>query len=64
MASANDDAQNSDPRHRKGQASSGKYRIHPTRATADDLKTIDGVINEFTVHGGRMNEQQMLVVEQ
>jgi aryl-alcohol dehydrogenase-like predicted oxidoreductase len=32
--------------------------------TADDLKTIDLVMAEFTVHGGRMNEQQMRVVEQ
>ena len=32
--------------------------------TADDLKEIDRALSEFKVHGGRMNEQQMKVVEQ
>jgi aryl-alcohol dehydrogenase-like predicted oxidoreductase len=32
--------------------------------TADDLKEIDGALSEVTVHGGRMNESQMQVVEQ
>ena len=31
---------------------------------ADDLKEIDEALAELTVHGGRMNEQQMSVVEQ
>jgi len=31
--------------------------------TAEDLKEIDRALSEFTVHGGRMNEQQMNVVE-
>ena len=31
--------------------------------TAEDLKEIDRALFEFTVHGGRMNEQQMKVVE-
>jgi len=31
--------------------------------TAEDLKEIDRALSEFTVHGGRMNEQQMKVVE-
>jgi aryl-alcohol dehydrogenase-like predicted oxidoreductase len=32
--------------------------------TAEDLKEIDRALSEFRVHGGRMNEQQMKVVEQ
>jgi aryl-alcohol dehydrogenase-like predicted oxidoreductase len=32
--------------------------------TAQDLKEIDRALSEFKVHGGRMNEQQMKVVEQ
>lgn len=28
-----------------------------------DLKEIDNALSEFKVHGGRMNEQQMKVVE-
>jgi aryl-alcohol dehydrogenase-like predicted oxidoreductase len=32
--------------------------------TVEDLKEIDGALSEFKVHGGRMNEQQMNVVEQ
>jgi aryl-alcohol dehydrogenase-like predicted oxidoreductase len=32
--------------------------------TADDLKKIDEALAGFKVHGGRMNEQQMRVVEQ
>jgi aryl-alcohol dehydrogenase-like predicted oxidoreductase len=31
--------------------------------TAEDMKEIDRALSEFTVHGGRMNEQQMKVVE-
>jgi len=31
--------------------------------TAEDLKEIDRALSELTVHGGRMNEQQMKVVE-
>jgi aryl-alcohol dehydrogenase-like predicted oxidoreductase len=31
--------------------------------TAEELKEINRVISEFKVHGGRMNEQQMKVVE-
>ena len=31
--------------------------------TADDLEEIDRALAEFKVHGGRMNEQQMRVVE-
>jgi aryl-alcohol dehydrogenase-like predicted oxidoreductase len=32
--------------------------------TVDDLKEIDRALADFKVHGGRMNEQQMRVVEQ
>ena len=32
--------------------------------TAADLKQIDDALAQYQVHGGRMNEQQMLVVEQ
>jgi aryl-alcohol dehydrogenase-like predicted oxidoreductase len=32
--------------------------------TAEDLKEIEGALSESKVHGGRMNEQQMKVVEQ
>jgi aryl-alcohol dehydrogenase-like predicted oxidoreductase len=32
--------------------------------TAGDLEEIDGALAEYKVHGGRMNEQQMRVVEQ
>jgi aryl-alcohol dehydrogenase-like predicted oxidoreductase len=32
--------------------------------TSDDLKDIDGALSQFKVHGGRMNEAQMQVVEQ
>jgi aryl-alcohol dehydrogenase-like predicted oxidoreductase len=32
--------------------------------TAEDLKEIDSALTKFKVHGGRMNEQQMMVVEQ
>ena len=32
--------------------------------TAEDLKEINRALSEFKVHGGRMNEQQMKVVEQ
>jgi aryl-alcohol dehydrogenase-like predicted oxidoreductase len=32
--------------------------------TSEDLKGIDNALSEFKVHGGRMNEQQMKVVEQ
>ncbi len=32
--------------------------------TAEDLKEIDRALSEFTVHGGRMSEQQMKVVQQ
>ena len=32
--------------------------------TAEDLKEIDRALSEFRIHGGRMNEQQMKVVEQ
>jgi aryl-alcohol dehydrogenase-like predicted oxidoreductase len=32
--------------------------------TAEDLKEIDRALSKFKVHGGRMNEQQMTVVEQ
>jgi aryl-alcohol dehydrogenase-like predicted oxidoreductase len=31
--------------------------------TTEDLKEINRALSEFTVHGGRMNEQQMKVVE-
>jgi aryl-alcohol dehydrogenase-like predicted oxidoreductase len=31
--------------------------------TAEDLKEIDRALSGFKVHGGRMNEQQMMVVE-
>ena len=31
--------------------------------TAEDLKEIDSALTKFKVHGGRMNEQQMKVVE-
>jgi hypothetical protein len=32
--------------------------------TSEDLKEIDRALSDFKVHGGRMNEQQMKVVEQ
>ena len=32
--------------------------------TTEDLKEIHGASSEFKVHGGRMNEQQMKIVEQ
>jgi aryl-alcohol dehydrogenase-like predicted oxidoreductase len=32
--------------------------------TADDLREINNAMSEFKVHGGRMNEQQMKLVEQ
>src|ERR1700746_1363493 len=32
--------------------------------TAGDLEEIDSTLSEFKVHGGRMNEEQMKVVEQ
>jgi aryl-alcohol dehydrogenase-like predicted oxidoreductase len=32
--------------------------------TAEDMKGIDSALAEFKVHGGRMNEEQMKVVEQ
>lgn len=32
--------------------------------TAEELKEIDRALSEFKIHGGRMNEQQMKVVEQ
>jgi hypothetical protein len=32
--------------------------------TAEDLKEIGSALSEVKVHGGRMNEQQMKVVEQ
>lgn len=32
--------------------------------TAEDMKAIAGVLAEFKVHGGRMNKEQMAVVEQ
>jgi aryl-alcohol dehydrogenase-like predicted oxidoreductase len=32
--------------------------------TAEDMKEIAGALSEFKVHGGRMNEQQMKIVEQ
>jgi aryl-alcohol dehydrogenase-like predicted oxidoreductase len=32
--------------------------------TAEDMKEIDSALAEFKVHGGRMNEKQMKVVEQ
>ncbi len=32
--------------------------------TAGDIEEIDGALAEYKVHGGRMNEQQMRVVEQ
>ena len=32
--------------------------------TAEDMKEIDSALAEFKVHGGRMNEEQMKVVEQ
>jgi len=32
--------------------------------TAEDMKEIDSALAEFRVHGGRMNEEQMKVVEQ
>lgn len=32
--------------------------------TAQDLKEIDRALSQFKIHGGRMNEQQMEVVEQ
>ena len=32
--------------------------------TKEDLKEIASTLSEFTVHGGRMNEQQMKIVEQ
>jgi aryl-alcohol dehydrogenase-like predicted oxidoreductase len=32
--------------------------------TAEDLKEIDGALSDFKVHGGRMNTEQMQVVQQ
>src|SRR5438046_8252554 len=32
--------------------------------TAEDMKEIDSALAEFKVHGGRMNQEQMKVVEQ
>src|ERR1700690_4071961 len=32
--------------------------------TAEDLREIDSALSEFKVHGGRMNEEQMKVVEE
>jgi aryl-alcohol dehydrogenase-like predicted oxidoreductase len=32
--------------------------------SAEDLKEMDGALSEVEIHGGRMNEQQMKVVEQ
>jgi hypothetical protein len=32
--------------------------------TAEDMKEIDRALSEFKAHGGRMNEQQIKVVEQ
>jgi aryl-alcohol dehydrogenase-like predicted oxidoreductase len=32
--------------------------------TTDDLNEIASALSEFKVHGGRMNEQQMKIVEQ
>src|SRR3954468_1145216 len=37
--------------------------IH-VQLTADDLREIDGALSHIRVHGGRMNEEQMLVVDQ
>ena len=31
--------------------------------TTEDMKEIDSALSEFKVHGGRMNEQQMKIVE-
>jgi aryl-alcohol dehydrogenase-like predicted oxidoreductase len=31
--------------------------------TAEDMKGIASALSEFKVHGGRMNEQQMKIVE-
>ena len=32
--------------------------------TTEDMEEIASVLSEFKVHGGRMNEQQMKIVEQ
>ena len=32
--------------------------------TAEDMKEIASALAEFKVHGGRMNEEQMKVIEQ
>ncbi len=37
--------------------------IH-VRLTADDLREIDDALSRIRVHGGRLNEEQMLVVDQ
>jgi aryl-alcohol dehydrogenase-like predicted oxidoreductase len=31
--------------------------------TAEDMREIASALSEFNVHGGRMNEQQMQIVE-
>jgi len=35
-----------------------------TQLTPADLREIDAAVSKITVHGGRMNEQQMKVVDQ
>ena len=42
------------------------FHFEPEVATfaAEDIKEIDSALAKFKVHGGRMNEEQMRVVEQ
>jgi hypothetical protein len=44
-------------------ASSGDIGAAGCDPTAENLKEIDSALTEFKVHGGRMNEQQMQIVE-
>jgi diketogulonate reductase-like aldo/keto reductase len=52
--------------HWEGQFKHLQENIESTKLvlTADDLKEMDRALAELKVHGGRMNVQQMSVVEQ
>jgi hypothetical protein len=48
----------SSPRPKQENVEAAKIEL-----TAADLKEIDSALSEFKIHGGRMNAEQMQVVE-
>ena len=64
MAAGAEAVDRSDPGHAQPGSPEREPGGNPCRADAADLREIESALSKIKVHGGRMNEEQMQVVDQ